>query len=110
MNEQEKQQRQLRALAKLEQEKDLETLLTSDAGKRFVWNLLDQSGTFGASLSGDAVTLAFDAGRRATGVALLNACLRLQRKATVEMLCRGFLAIPEPPPAPEPELEDDPEY
>ncbi len=69
----EEQERRLQAQFKREQEdKDVQWLMSTKRGRRIVWRLLEQSALFAQEFRGDAMWLAFDAGRRHFGGQLLE--------------------------------------
>jgi len=51
---------------------DLRVVLSTPAGRRFVWGLAEHVGVFALKLSDSALTLAMAEGRRSVGVQLLD--------------------------------------
>lgn len=57
---------------------DIRAVMSTAAGRRWVWRLLESTGVWGASFTGDSLTSAHAEGRRFVGVALMA---ELQRDA-----------------------------
>lgn len=56
----------------------LRTVLQTGLGRRFVWHLIDvMAGTFGGSFAGEALTSAYQEGRRSVGIEVMRACQRV---------------------------------
>jgi hypothetical protein len=51
---------------------DLDTLMSTPAGSRFIWRLLTLSGVFRSSFSSDALVMAMNEGQRNLGLRLLG--------------------------------------
>lgn len=50
---------------------DLRWLMSAKQGRRFVWRQLAEAGVYQVTFTGDALTSAFNEGRRSRGLALL---------------------------------------
>lgn len=59
------------SLANRERE-DLREVLDTAAGRRVLWSILDVSGVYGLSFTGEALGSAFNEGRRQIGITLLQ--------------------------------------
>ena len=60
-----------------EAERDELLWLMSDAkGRRFIWRRLTEAGIYQVTFTGDALTSAFNEGRRNSGLALMNLILK----------------------------------
>lgn len=53
---------------------DLLAVMSTPAGRRFVWELIDHCGTFLPSYASDALATSYNEGRRANGIWLLTRC------------------------------------
>lgn len=70
-----------------QRDEDLRNVMGTAAGRRFVWRLIDEhAGTFGGSFSSDALTTAFNEGRRSVGRELMTEAQRLATSAYMDML------------------------
>lgn len=58
-------------LATREQE-DLRKVLETVSGRRVLWSILDASGVYGLSYTGEAMSTGFNEGRRQIGITLLQ--------------------------------------
>jgi len=58
---------------------DLKSVMSTEAGRRFVWGLIEDAGAFAPSFTGTAATTDFNEGRRSVGLGLMVAA---QRDAT----------------------------
>lgn len=59
--------------ARREREADLRGVMSTPAGRRFVWRLIDaDAGVLRHSHAGEALATAFNEGRRALGISLLQ--------------------------------------
>jgi hypothetical protein len=67
------------------EDNDLRALLGSQSGRRFIWRLLGQVGTYRSPFSPDALVMARDAGRQAVGQWLLGECGRVDGEAMLVM-------------------------
>lgn len=66
---------------------DMQAVMGTQAGRRFVWQVLaGRCGTFGASFTGEALTGAFNEGRRAVGLELMAALQEVCPEAYLAML------------------------
>lgn len=59
-------------------EADLRATLDTSRGRRILWSVLAQAGVYGRSFTGDALSTAYNEGRREVGIALLE---RVERSA-----------------------------
>lgn len=69
-----------------QQRADLERVLSSPEGRRFVWRVITAAGTFGASFTGELATGAYAEGRRAVGIALMQEAQRVAPALYLQML------------------------
>ena len=74
--------------ARRQREEDVKAMLSTPAGRRWLWHVLDGvAGLFGGSFSGEgALTSAYNEGRRAVGVALMTEAQRIAPARYVEMV------------------------
>lgn len=75
-----------RDLTKEQYERDLKALLDKPEGRRFFWRLLNDSDLFSASFTGDALTSAFNEGRRSVAQRLMGEMQALNRHAYADMV------------------------
>ncbi len=99
-------------LARELRDAQLRTVLSTPAGKAFVWRLLTNvTGVFGPSFSSDPALTAFNEGKRSVGLALMKEAQRVAPGSYLEMteerINADLLALE--PEAPELEPEDDPD-
>ena len=64
---------------------DVQALLKLPEGRRMLWRLFGLSGMFRASMTGDAMTTAFNEGRRDVGLVLLADVNRADHNAFAQM-------------------------
>lgn len=65
--------RQLRErIARENEESDVKWLMSSKRGRRFVWRLMDQSGTFRSVFNTNALAMSFAEGNRNMGLRILS--------------------------------------
>lgn len=81
---------------------DLRAVLGTEAGRRFVWRLIDGSGVFSQSYAGEALANAFNEGRRAVGIALMQESQTVSSRLYVEMLAEELARLERLKTAPEP--------
>lgn len=74
---------ELREVQRLE---DVRAVMSTPAGRRWVWRLLESTGVWGASFTGDALSGAHAEGRRFVGVALMAELQRDAEDAYVRMV------------------------
>lgn len=55
---------------------DLRSVMSTPAGRRFVWRLLTQAGLQGSSFASDPLTTAYNEGRRSVAISLLREAQR----------------------------------
>ena len=75
-----------RELAKEQYEKDFGLLLSKPEGRRFFWRLFNDSDLFRPSFTGDALTSAYNEGRRSVAHQLMEEMQRLNRHAYAAMV------------------------
>lgn len=68
------------------QRADFRWLMTERAGRRIIWQLLEEAGVFRSSFTGDAEGTFFAEGRRALGLSLLGKILSYCQDEFVLML------------------------
>lgn len=51
---------------------DLRKILDLPEGRRFVWSILETAGIYGRAFTGEALSMAFNEGRREIGITLLE--------------------------------------
>lgn len=69
---------------------DIQALLKIPEGRRFVWKLLGLSGMFRASMTGEAMTTAFNEGRRDIGLGILLEINTCDHNAFAQMQSEHF--------------------
>lgn len=74
------------ALAKAQSEADLVSVMSTPAGRRFVWRLLQGAGITAASIAADTHETAFNEGRRAFGLRLMAEVQALARTHYLTMM------------------------
>ncbi len=74
------------AEARRVQREDLQGILNSKAGRRFVWRLLDRAGVYRTSFNNSGSITAFNEGRREVGLFLLNEIHEVAPDAYLVML------------------------
>ena len=65
---------------------DLRWILASKKGRRFIFNLLDHGGTLRSSFNTNALTMAFQEGRRFESAALTERIFRLSPESYLTMI------------------------
>jgi hypothetical protein len=75
--EEQRRQRELEELARQRWEMDFKAILSSEIGRRFFWSLLNRCNVFGPSYAEGASATAFNEGRRAVGIQLMQDGQRL---------------------------------
>lgn len=65
---------------------DLHEVMSTVRGRRFLWRMIAAAGTFGKSFDLDASLTAFNEGRRATGIALMQEAQRVSPALYLEMV------------------------
>lgn len=60
-------------------------MVSDHRGRSFLWDLLDQTGMFKASFTGDSLTTAFNEGKRHIGIATFADALLLRPHVFTEM-------------------------
>lgn len=63
----------------------LQYMLANERGRMFIWDMLTRTQVFGASFTGDALTTAFNEGRRDAGIRLLSDVLAHDPHALARM-------------------------
>jgi hypothetical protein len=58
-------------IARENEDSDVKWLMSSKRGRRFVWRLMDQAGTFRSVFNTNAMAMAFAEGNRNTGLRIL---------------------------------------
>ena len=58
-------------IARDNEDSDVKWLMSSKRGRRFVWRLMDQAGTFRSVFNTNAMAMAFAEGNRNTGLRIL---------------------------------------
>lgn len=89
----EAEERKARALAQQQRDLDLGEQLKSTSGRRLTWSLLRDTGVFGPSYTGDALSGAYAEGRRSVGIQLMLDCQRAAPRLYVQMLAE-HLSLP----------------
>lgn len=64
---------------------DLRIVLTSRAGRRFIWRLLEEGRVFHSTFHTDAGVMAFGEGKRAGAIALINELVARHYDAYLQM-------------------------
>lgn len=82
-------------LERLQRADDMRAVMGSVEGRRFVWRLLNESGLFGSSYTGEAISGAYGEGRRAVAVKLMADLQAESRDAYVRMVAERLAALPE---------------
>lgn len=101
----EEEQRRLE-LYRAQREADLHAVMSTPRGRRVVWQLLDgKCHLFAASFTGDALTSAFNEGRRIVGLELMVELQRVVPRFYTQMLTEALeeqerAAVEGPKPAP----------
>lgn len=79
--------------AKLRELGDVRLVMSSPAGRRFLWRLIDSvAHVFSGSFSGDALSTAFAEGRRAVGIDVMREAQRASPEHYLSMLEEAQLA------------------
>jgi hypothetical protein len=76
----------------VQEKEDLEAVLSTAAGRRFVWGCIERSGVFGHSFRSDTHETAFAEGRRAEGIWLMVRVQEEAPKRWLEMLSEAAAA------------------
>lgn len=85
--------RELEERARTQRESDVRAVLSSPAGRRFFWRLVDDvAGAFGRSYDGTPLGTAFAEGRRSVGLALLTEAQRVAPADYVHALQEALAA------------------
>jgi hypothetical protein len=79
---------------KRQAETDLKEVMSTAQGRRFVWRLIRQSGTFDVSFTGNNTTF-FNEGRRSVGVELMTEAQSVAAADYVHMLTETLRASEE---------------
>lgn len=74
-------------IARLTEEADLASVLSTPQGRRFMWRVIDgKAGALNGSFSSDPLAMAFAEGRRSVGLMLVQEIQALYPERYVEML------------------------
>lgn len=73
-------------LRQQQQQDDLKAVLSTPAGRRLLWWLLEHTGVFRQSFTTDAAITAFNEGRRSSGLFLLGALEAVQPGTLGELM------------------------
>lgn len=65
--------------------KDLQALLKTEHGQRFLWRVIEQCKLFHSSFTGNSATF-FNEGMRSIGLWLMDECLTADPKATANLI------------------------
>lgn len=88
--------------ARRQAEDDIRNVLGTPAGRRLLWRIIaGSSAAFGPSFTADALTTAYNEGRRAVGIDLLVQCQKAAPVDYVKMLTEHMKLPEEAPPTPE---------
>lgn len=74
------------ALAKAQAEADTVAVMSTPAGRRFVWRLVNAAGILGRSMADTDRETAFNEGRRSFGLALLDEVQALAKRHYLSMM------------------------
>ncbi len=67
------------------EDQDLKFLLSSDQGRRFIWNMLEKCGVFKSSFTGSSETF-FLEGQRNIGLKLMSDIMRVDPDSYLKMI------------------------
>lgn len=91
--------------ARRQAEADVREVMSTPAGRRFVWRLLDICNVFGASYTSDTHATAHYEGQRFQGIRLMNEVQRLCPKLYLTMVTERMPADLPPEAVPEADSE-----
>ncbi len=85
--------RELEAQRERQLEEDLDAVLSTDAGRRFAWDVLDRlCNVFGGSFTDETHRTAFNEGRRSIGLDLIEGAKRVSPQLYARMVQDAFAA------------------
>lgn len=81
------------ALAKAQAEADIVAVMSTPAGRRFVWRLVNAAGILGRSMSETDRETAFNEGRRSFGLTVLDEVQALAKRHYLSMMHEQLNAV-----------------